>query len=343
MSTHNLIAKLFCLLSLLTGVVTISYAQLLNELLVNPNGADENCEYVELKGTGGMSLNNIHFLSIEGDNTSNPGVIDLVVDLSGEFLGSNGLLVMTPSSPGMACGSRNYYSPPTTRVLVSDMNGGGLETGANSWLLVSSTVPITQGMDYDVDNDGVLELLPGSAVILDAVGWQANGDISDIVYGSVLLPAIVGNTPDAAVRFPENNAANSIPAWYYGDMSGLVNSLEFDITEVSANFPVDGILTPGQHNVDIDVIFENGFETGALIRIGKLNQLEIVFIYDVLFELSYSSQRLWALIEDSGQLACIELRRINEGVLAYRFCHGAERGGAQEWKTVSEDRFLRAH
>ncbi|WP_395374570.1 hypothetical protein [Marinicella sp. W31] len=299
-------------LSLLLGLTTVAPAQLLNEILVNPNGVDANCEYIELRGTAGASLTDIYFVSVEGDNTSNPGVADVVFNLSAFNLGTNGLLVITAADTGLPCGNRFYHAPPTTQFSTSVLDTGALESGANSWLLISSNSSLTQGFDYDSNNDGTLDLLPVSASIVDGIGWQSNGDVNDVVYGSALLPAILGVTPDAAVRFPGNDNANSAVAWYYGDMEGFAESLEFDQTQVSTNFPVDGVLTPGQGNVDIEVIFNNGFE--ALVSLtfsatGELDQL--TFLQDA--ELSYRVQEFYAgLINDKP--AYIQLRVLKKAV-----------------------------
>jgi len=301
---------LICLL--LLGVITTSPAQLLNEILVNPNGADANCEFIELKGTANAPLTDIYFVSVEGDDTSNPGVADVVFDLSAFNLGSNGLLVITAADMGLPCGDRFYNTPPTTQFATTVLDGGALESGANSWLLISSNSSLTQGFDYDSNNDGTLDLLPLSATIEDGIGWQSNGDINDVIYGSALLLAIPGVTPDAAVRFPDNNIANSAPAWYYGDMQGFADSLEFDQTQVSTNFPVDGVLSPGQGNVDIDVIFKDGFEAVVLLTFdafGDLQQVQFMQPADI----SYRVREFYAGIID-GSPVYLQIRVLKESI-----------------------------
>ena len=76
-------------------------AQVLNEIVVNPNGGDDNCEYIEIRGGAGLALTDHYFVSLEGDATSNEGSADFLVDLTASQLGSNGLLVYTSRSlPG---------------------------------------------------------------------------------------------------------------------------------------------------------------------------------------------------------------------------------------------------
>ena len=297
---------------LLLGLTSTAPAQLLNEILVNPNGVDANCEYIELRGTANAALTDIYFVSVEGDNTSNPGVADVVLDLSAFNLGSNGLLVITAADTGLPCGDRFYNAPPTTQFATTVLDGGVLEAGGNSWLLISSNSSLTEGFDYDSNNDGTLNLLPVSATIVDGIGWQANGDVNDVVYGSALLPAILGVTPDAAVRFPDNDNANSAVAWYYGDMEGFADSLEFDQTQVSTNFPVDGVLSPGQGNVDIDVIFTDSFEALALVRFNALGELEqLQFMQET--ALSYRVQEIYVGLID-GKPAYVQLRVLKKSI-----------------------------
>jgi len=221
---------------------------LINEIVVNPNSGDDNCEYIEILGTSNASLNNFYFASVEGDAGSNEGTFDFVSDLTVEAFGSNGLLVITAMDTTGVCGTRTYNSPTATLVRDADLNGGRLENGTNSWLLIlSPTTPIVEGTDYDTDDDGSLEALPADALIFDSLSWSDGGS-GDLVYGGAQLPSTAGGTPDAATRFPGDSDSNSAAAWYHGDMDGAANSNIYDLTQVGGNFPVRGTLTPGNTN-----------------------------------------------------------------------------------------------
>ncbi len=201
-------------------------AQLINEIVVNPNGGDSNCEYAELIGTPSAALTNIYFASIEGDSGSNEGTFDFVSDLSAQTLGSNGLLVITAMDTTGDCGTRTYNSPPTTLVRDMDLDGGRFENGSNSWaLIMSPTTPIVEATDYDIDDNGSLEALPGDAVILDSLGFN-DGGVGDILYAPELA-ATAGGTPDMATRFPGDSTANSASGWYWGDMDGATDSVMY--------------------------------------------------------------------------------------------------------------------
>src|SRR6185295_8658413 len=63
---------------------------LLNEVKVNPPGPqDAPNEFVELRGAPNALLTNVYLLAINGDKESNPGTATLVVNLTGERLGSS--------------------------------------------------------------------------------------------------------------------------------------------------------------------------------------------------------------------------------------------------------------
>ncbi len=72
----------------------------LNEVVNDPAGTDQPFEYVEVKGIPGSTLpTGLYFASIEGDANAQ-GVADIVVNLGGQVLGSNGLLVIKSTTGG---------------------------------------------------------------------------------------------------------------------------------------------------------------------------------------------------------------------------------------------------
>ena len=220
---------------------------LLNEIEVNPpTAADQPYEYIELRGSDDASLAGYQVLVVDGDG-GGEGFVDQVVDLNTACdddvctLGQNGLAIVKAPSTG--------HAVPVATTLIGDLqlgtNGSGIENGTVSILLVAGPVLFLEGTDYDANDDGVLELPPGVALI-DAVGWT-DGDSSDLVYGGVSLLG-GGAPPDAATRFAGNDTPLAASAWYHGDLSGNQNSMAYDLDQVSANFPVGGRLTPGARN-----------------------------------------------------------------------------------------------
>jgi hypothetical protein len=72
----------------------------------------------------------------------------------------------------------------------------------------------------------------------------------------VVLSA-AGGTVGAATRFPGNTTANSASAWYAGAMTGTNDATTYSATVRSANFPPDGVLTPGAPNIGTPVAPQN--------------------------------------------------------------------------------------
>ena len=217
---------------------------ILNEVGVNPSGTDNPCEYFELKGTPGAIVENLHFVSLEGDSTKGVATAVVTFGVPGPAIGSNGLLVVISQT---ACPGRTY--PAGTTVLQTtlfDAAGGALQNGSNSFLLISSVTPITATTDYDTNDDGTLESLPAGATIVDGVSWL-DGGVGDVVYGTVLTAT--GGTIGAATRFPGNTSANSASAWYAGALTGNPQDTTYSPTVRTSNFPPDGALTPGAPNV----------------------------------------------------------------------------------------------
>ena len=223
-------------------------AQILNEVVANPVVGDGGCEYVEIRGVPNQALTNVYFAAVEGDINGNTGRFDLVVDLTAARLGSNGLLVIIAETNTGDCITRNWGAPATSLVLSMEFDSGALENGTNSFLLFQSNEPLIENTDYDTNDDGTLESLPAGTLLIDSVAW-ADGNAGDINYGDVILPPTDGGTNDMATRFSDNDLPNEQGAWYHGDMDGTTSdSLDYDPSQVSDNFPEGGILTPGRPN-----------------------------------------------------------------------------------------------
>jgi hypothetical protein len=176
-------------------------------------------------------------------------------------------------------------------------------------------------VDYDTNNDGVLDL-PNGAQLQDAVGWT-NGDLSALVYGGVILTQSAG-TPDAAVRFFDNNTPFSVGAWYNGDIIDLDS---FDPLEVSSNLPQGAGLTPGNINIPNNGIGINDLivsnltiypnPSAGVINIEglNLNESSLLSVYSMDGRLVSQSELINSTIDltnlDSG-LYWVELRTNRE-------------------------------
>jgi len=104
---------------------------LINEVYVNaPGGGDDGVEYIELRGTPGASLADVHLLIIDGDANA-AGEVDDSIDFSTACggaacsLGANGLLLL--AAPGA-------YTPPAETTLVAILPTGDSVLENNSHL-----------------------------------------------------------------------------------------------------------------------------------------------------------------------------------------------------------------
>lgn len=306
--------KFFAAFFVCLNVNSVNAQLLLNELYVNAPGADEPFEFIELKGTPGSTLNNIYVVVFESDSGS-AGNADVVIPLNGVTLGSNGLLFI-----GTSLG---YSNIPSATVFKDTLLFGLplLENGSISFTVLFSPIPMLKDVDYDTNNDGVLDL-PNGAQLQDAVGWT-NGDLSALIYGGVILTQSAG-TPDAAVRFFDNNTPFSAAAWYNGD---LVDADSFDPLEVSANMPQGSGITPGNINIpnngtginDLVVsnltIYPNPSEGVINIESLNLNESALLSVYSIDGRLVSQSELINSTVDltnlDSG-LYWVELRTNRE-------------------------------
>ncbi len=204
-----------------------------------------------------LPLNDIYFLSIEGDATSNPGNVTYAASLSTLLnnasphsnisLNPNQLALLEADSGGPTAPSGTLvFQDPAL-----DLSAGALQNGTNTFLIVYSQTPITQNTDLDPSDGGSLTALPAKAVVLDAVGWQdaSSGSPEGTDY-YVDMP-LNNAVPGAATRILGHNAPLSASAWYWGDLfsaTGDPTSVTYDPNNTGGTFPVGGKLTPGDTN-----------------------------------------------------------------------------------------------
>lgn len=215
----------------------------LNEMKINPPGADANAEYVEIAGPPLGWLTNVSLVVLAGQPSDNPGQVWWTAELSGCRFGANGFLWLgAPNHP--------YQLPQeTAAILLSDFatNGGVLPNTAATFLLLANAASVVPGEDWDRGDNGILEGLPPAAQIVDSVAVMS-GNTNAVVYSPAVLSLSAG-TPDAATRFPGITNAASADAWFFGQLYGASpETLQYDTYRVSANFPYGALLTPGGPN-----------------------------------------------------------------------------------------------
>ncbi len=218
---------------------------LLNEIYVNPPGNTLPHEFLELKGAPLQSLDGYFLLAVHG----NPGIAgraDLVLNLNGALLGTNGLLVVKVSA------TNGFLVPAATRVIedarfidtaISPLNNNSL-----SVLLVQSATAPVEATDYDADNDGVFDVAPlDTATIVDSISIRQL--VTDPVYGGARIPNVGNdNRPESLVRLFGDTRARNADAWFAGRMNGSGLTVAFN-AQVTTNFPPGATLTPGRENI----------------------------------------------------------------------------------------------
>jgi hypothetical protein len=278
-----------------TTVNIVDNDLLLNEIVANHTGiADDGYEYVEITGAPGLTIPAGTYLTAFNSDVTTPvgnlpiaggiGTALLVVDLSGQKIGSNGLLIVTPTN-------FKYTIPSaTTRVIATQLDapGGGIYDGSISFALVySPDEALVQGVDYDASvgdyvddatpflNDGVLDVAPfvpqvgkATAVFLDSVGSTRgpNGRPERVV--NTVRPGIRVTIPDdhnvpgevarfvsdGYTRVKGDRQANNTGSWYNGELLGdtvIYSPGNFS----SGRTPPGGQVTPGDENLPRGITF----------------------------------------------------------------------------------------
>lgn len=193
---RKLVATLSLCAALCTGVAVAQNQPYFSEIFFNPPGTDNGQEYIEIAGDPNFDLAGYYILVIEGDGTG-AGVVDQSISLTGQSLGSNGLLLRRDAAgvilPGPAA---------ETNVWVADFNPD-IENGSNTFVLGFGTAP-SVGTDLDTNNDCALDAggIPNFTVV-DVVSFAAssgtNCEYADDL-GGIALGAFSGFDPGALYR-----------------------------------------------------------------------------------------------------------------------------------------------
>ncbi len=223
----------------------------INELRIDDNGPDQE-EYFELRGAPSNSLDGLTYLVI-GDDTAS-GVIEEIVDLSGENLAASGFFVAAEDSFTLG-----------TADLEVDLN---FENMDNVTHLVVASFTGALGQDLDIDDDGVLDLTPWSQMV-DCVAV-----IDDPVGGDeTYCAATVGPDSLVAGSFAPAHAFLCPGGWQIGafdppgtdDTPGAANAActgtPFEIFEIQGaglSSPVDGQTITTSDNI-VTAVGVDGF------------------------------------------------------------------------------------
>lgn len=232
---------------------------LLNEIKANIAEDKHAYQYIELRGTPGMSLKGYRLLVLDGD-PGEAGHVDFALDLSNHTVGANGLVLIKNADlyNADAEAATTRINDARIRDYDADVDGddkadGAIEHESITFMLVKTEANIADGADLDANDDGTLEL-PASASVVDSVGWIYED--GGTVYTTAALSQSASG-PDAATRFYDKLTPNSLAAWSNGDVfedpdqddeDRLAAETRYDPAQASANLPPSARLTPGGHN-----------------------------------------------------------------------------------------------
>ncbi|HEX6219864.1 MAG TPA: ExeM/NucH family extracellular endonuclease [Acidimicrobiia bacterium] len=125
----------------------------INEIRIDQPDADED-EYFELTGPADTPLDGLTYIVI-GDGTGGSGVIESVTDLSGHSLDDDGFFVAAESTFSLG---------------TADLTTGlGFENSDNVTHLLVQEFSGANGDDLDTNDDGVLDVTPWAAPIVDLI------------------------------------------------------------------------------------------------------------------------------------------------------------------------------
>ena len=218
-----------------------SFRVQLSEVVIDPPGADGNNEFIEIQGDDCARLSRLYLVCVEGDNESNSGAVDRVIDLNASCgpspcrLGTDGRLVL--SAPN---GWQRPSESNATWAMTDALSGGGLENGTTTLLLLQCADAPTLGDDWDPGDTGTLQL-PSTCDIVDSLSWldRATGDFP---YSSAVIGPKPG--PNAAVRC---DGLDGRANWYFGPLVNGAQGITF-AGVLSAEAPTGARLTPGMPN-----------------------------------------------------------------------------------------------
>lgn len=143
------------------GSVNVQFVPLpvrINEIRIDQAGTD-NEEYFELAGNAGTDLTGLTYIVL-GDGTVGSGVIESVTDLTGFSIPADGHFLAAESTFGTGL---------LFTGIVPDLNAGAaglnFENGDTVTHMLVSGFTGMNGDDLDIDDDGVLDVLPWTAIV----------------------------------------------------------------------------------------------------------------------------------------------------------------------------------
>jgi len=201
------------------GSTTPTSTVAINEIRIDQPSNDDD-EYFELFGTPGDSLGNLTYLVI-GDGTGGSGVIEAVVDLTGQSIPASGFFTAAEST--FSIGTADF----TTTL--------NFENNDNVTHLLVEGFTGSNGDDLDTDDDGVLDTTPWTSIV-DSVALIKTSGSGDEVYSTTLIGPNGSFVPAHVFRSPDGTGSWNI---------GQFNPSGGDDTPGATNVTGGGTTIPG--------------------------------------------------------------------------------------------------
>jgi hypothetical protein len=183
--------------NLLSGTYSVG-GLTLSEGLMDAYGSPDSNRYFEVQGPASTAIGDVELVVIDGYGNGSPtGTIDYALNLKGDVLGSNGLLMVEGSS------GLSRYSTQSTVIRDSNFTDS-VSTGGTKFLALinysntSGATPIPVNTELDPDNTGTINLTSGPAAgafIQDGFEfvYDSTPDSTDIAYTVVENIGVTGD------------------------------------------------------------------------------------------------------------------------------------------------------
>lgn len=168
----------------------------INEIRIDQPSTD-NDEYFELFGDPNASLDGLTYLVVS-DGTGGSGVIESVVDLTGQTLDGNGFFVAAETT--FSLGSTD---------LVTSLN---FENSDNVTHLLVEGFTDANGNDHDADDDGIFDSTPWTS-IRDSVALIESIGSGELVYSTTQVGPDGTFVPGYVYRATDGTGAFQIGAF----------------------------------------------------------------------------------------------------------------------------------
>ncbi len=197
-------------------------------------------QYVELRGPAATVIApNTYLIAVDGDRNQNPGTVDIVINLSGKVIGSNGYLVFLPqgnsfaTDPGASVESSASSGFSGITGFAGNAGAVAFERPSTSFFIVTAAAAPIPGSDIDTagNNDGAPDgATYATWTIVDSIAIADSAN--DETYSALNFRPGAGTTGITVVL-----AGRTWYAGRYGDSFGSAASAWVASSSLSGSNP----------------------------------------------------------------------------------------------------------